>query len=51
MVRMFLILAFAMPSLVVIRAAMGDSLAWYESLSAGMVAAMFSQIWVRSVEK
>lgn len=51
MVRLFLTLAFSMPSLVVIRAAMGDSLELYESLSAGMVAAMFSQIWVRSLER
>lgn len=51
MMRMFLTLAFAMPSLIVIRAVMGDDLAWYESLSAGVVAAMFSSTWLRIIEK
>ena len=51
MIQMLLQLAFAMPSLIVIRAAMGDNLAWYESLAAGIVAAMFSFVWIRSIEK
>ena len=51
MMRMFLTLAFAMPSLIVIRAVMGGNLEWYETLSAGVVAAMFSSVWIRSCEK
>ena len=51
MIHMLLTLAFSMPSLIVIRAAMGDNLAWYESLAAGIAAAMFSSVWIRSIEK
>ena len=51
MIHMLLTLAFSMPSLIVIRAAMGDNLAWYESLAAGIAAAMFSSVWSRSIEK
>ena len=51
MIKMILTLAFGMPSLIVIRAAMGDNLAWYESLAAGIAAAMFSSVWIRSIEK
>ena len=52
MTKMILTLVFvAMPPLIVIRAAMGDNLAWYESLAAGTVAVMFSFVWIRSIEK
>ena len=52
MTQMLLMLVVvAMPPLIVIRAAMGDNLAWYESLAAGIVAAMFSFVWIRSIEK
>ena len=51
MIKMLLTLAFAMPSLIVIRAAMGDNLAWYELLAAGFVSVMFSSVWIKSTEK
>ena len=52
MIKMILTLVVvSMPSLIVIRAAMGDNLAWYESLAAGIAAAMFSSVWIRSIEK
>ena len=51
MVRFLLMIAFAVPPLFVIRAAIGDGVEMPESLFASIDAAMFSQIWIGSIDK
>lgn len=51
MIRFLLMITFAVPTLVVIRAAIGDGIETHESFCASIVAAMFSQIWIGIIEK
>ena len=51
MIRLLLMITFSVPPLFVIRAAIGDGIEVHESLFASIVAAMFSQIWIGSIEK
>lgn len=51
MIRFLLMITFSVPPLFVIRAALGDGIEMPESLFAAIVAAMFSQIWIGSIDK
>ena len=51
MIRFLLMITFSVPPLFVIRAAIGDGIEMPGSFFASIVAAMFSQIWIWSIDK